>query len=69
MQTLAAGSMVLRLETLDRVFLGELVVVVGADVLLELVVGLLAQRVAVHEEQNPLGLAELDEPVAAGDRP
>ena len=51
-------------EVLDGVFLGELVVVVRADVLLELVEGLLAQVVAVHQEQNPLGLAELDEPIA-----
>ena len=52
-------------KVLDGVFLGELVVVVGADVLLELVVGLPAQVVAIHQEQDPLGLAELDEPVAA----
>ena len=69
MQTLAGRVDGVALETLDRVFLGELVVVVRADVLLELVEGLLAQRVAVHQEQNPLGLAELDEPIAARCRP
>ena len=55
------------LQVLDGVFLGELVAVVRADELLELVERLLAQVVAVHQEQNPLGLGELDEPVAEVD--
>ena len=55
-------------KVLDRVFLGELAIVVGADVLLELVERLPAQVIAIDQEQNPLDLAELDEPVAARDR-
>ena len=55
------------LQVLDGVFLGELVAVVRADELLELVERLLAQVVAVHQEQDALGLGELDEPVAEVD--
>ena len=67
MQTLRAGSMVLLLQVLDGVFLGELAAVVRADVLLELVERLLAQVVAVHQEEDALGPGELDEAVAEDD--
>ena len=55
MQTFAAGAMVFLLQVLDGVFLGELVAVHRADELLELVERLLAEVVAVHEEENALG--------------
>ena len=55
------------LEVLDGVFVGELVPVDGADELLELVVGLLAEVVAVDEEEDPAGVGVLDEPVAEVD--
>ena len=60
--------MVFFLKMLDGVFLGELVGVVGADKFLEFVECLLAQVVAIHEEQNPVGLGELDESIAEVDR-
>ena len=47
-------------EPLDVVKLGELAVVVGGAVALELLLGLLAQVGAVHQEQHPSRTAELD---------
>jgi hypothetical protein len=51
-------------QTLDRELLGEGVVGVGTGVALELVQGLLAQGVAVHQEEDAPCLGEGDQPVA-----
>ena len=57
----------LPLEVLDLVFLGELVAGGRARELLKLVERLLAEVVAVDEEENPLSAGVLDEPVAEVD--
>ena len=56
------------LQVLHVVQLGELAAVVGGDVLVELVERLLAQVVAVHQEQHALRPGELDQAVDEGDR-
>ena len=50
-------------QALDDVLLGELVVVVGRDVLLEFLQRLLAEVAAVDQEQHAPRAGELDEPV------
>ena len=52
---------------LDDVLLAELEVVVGRDVLLELLQGLSAQVAAVDQEQHAPGAGELDQAVAEDD--
>ena len=54
-------------QALDDVLLGELEVVVGRGVLLELLEGLVAEVAAVHQEQDPPGAGELDQPVRKHD--
>lgn len=68
MQTRAVVSMVFEARALDDELLGELEVVVGRDVLLELLEGLVAQVPPVHQEEHPPGAAELDQPVGGRDR-
>ena len=68
MKTRFTGSSVFEVSLLDVVQLGELAAVVGGDVLLELLEGLPAQVVAVHQEEHPLRPAELDQPVDDADR-
>ena len=63
MTTLARGADGVRGEALDVVELGELAVVVGRAVALELLLGLLAEVVAVDEEEDAPRAAELDEAV------
>jgi len=53
---------------LDDVLLAELVVVVGRDVLVELLLGLPAQIAAIDQEQHPARAGELDQAVAEHDR-
>ena len=48
---------------LDDVLLAELEVVVGRDVLLELLEGLPAEVAAIDQEQDPPRAGELDQPV------
>ncbi len=50
-------------QALDDVLLGELEVVVGRDVLLELLQGLAAEVAAIDQEEDPPGAGELDQPV------
>ena len=61
--TLAVGSSTFELQVLDDVQLAELAPVVGRDELLELLLRLAAQVAAVDQEQDPLGLAELRQPI------
>lgn len=55
-------------QALDDVFLGELEIVVGRDILLEFLQGLVAEVAAVDQEQDPPGAGELDQPVEEIDR-
>ena len=56
------------LQVLDVVQLGELAPVVGGDELVELLEGLAAQVVAVHQEEHPPGFGVLDQAVDEVDR-
>ena len=67
MQTRAVVSSWLLLQVLDDVFLAELEVVVGRDVLVELLLGLAAEVAAVHQEQHAPRAGELDQAVDEAD--
>ena len=54
-------------EALDVVQLGEEPVAVGGAVALELLLGLLPEVAAVHQEEHPARAAVLDEPVDGRD--
>ena len=64
---LAVGGDVARFQALDVVEFGEFAVVVVGQVGHELLFGLFAQVPGVHQEENPLGIGELQEPVDGGD--
>jgi hypothetical protein len=67
MVTRAVSVELVALQVLDDVFLAELVVVVGRDVLVELFLGLAAQVAPVHQKQHAPGAGELDQPVDEAD--
>ncbi len=68
MQTRAVVSICVALQALDDVFLAELEVVVGRDVLLEFLEGLVGEVAAVDQEQDAPRAGELDQPVDEGNR-
>ena len=68
MTTLVDEPIVFDVQVLDLVQLGELAVVVGRAVALELLLGLLAEIRAIHQEQHAPRAAELDQAVDRGDR-
>ena len=67
MVTRAVVSRCVAVQVLDDVFLAELVVVVGRDVLVELLLRLAAEVAAVHQEQHAPRAGELDQPVDEAD--